>query len=250
MTKSRNLGVQARRFATTLQDLLNKTVCDYAQVSAVVQQNRLAIVGTRIVDLTSQPVPTRSNTRSKVWLDISCRLRFDEDEGLFLTVERSYCGVYVGRDGEQDLLLHYDYERDKERYAEAHVQVCARHESFEQYLRELGRGDHLDKVHLPVGGRRFRPALEDLIECLIVERLVVPKPGWRPVLNETRKNYRLGQISAVVRRNPGTAIKELQRLGYAVVPPTDESVRARIVRLFTPKQRVADADEEVASARP
>lgn len=249
MTRSRNLGVQARDFAGTLQGLLNKTICDHAQVNAVVQQNTLAIVGTRITDLTSHPIPTRSSARSKIWIDISCRLRFDEDENLFLTVERSYCGISVGRDGQQDILLHYDYERDKEHYAEAHLQVCARHDSFEQYLQELNRADRLGKIHLPVGGRRFRPALEDLIECLIVEKLVTPKPGWRLVLNETRKNYRLSQISAVVRRNPGTAIKELKRLGYAVVPPRDESVRARIVRLLTPKQRGADADDEVVSAR-
>jgi hypothetical protein len=81
-----------------------------------------------------------------------------------------------------------------------------------------------------VGGRRLRPALEDIVECLIVEGLVEPKAGWRSVLDRTRKQYRRRQVSAVVRRNPTTALKELRRLGYTVA--SSEDGQARSTQLF------------------
>jgi hypothetical protein len=214
VAKRPNLGAAARRFAATLQDVLNKTVCDHAKVIIVVHDDS-AIVGTRRDgDRSSRPVRMRSDGGGPISIDVSYQLTLD-DEGTFLTVERSYCGVYLGAEAD-DILLHYDFERNKERYAEAHLQVCARHEGLERLRRAQGRKDGLAKIHLPVGGRRLRPAIEDLVECLIVEGLVTPKAGWEPVLDRTRDEYRERQISAAVRRHPGTALRELRRLGYAV----------------------------------
>ncbi|NJC73034.1 hypothetical protein HC031_25440 [Planosporangium thailandense] len=200
-----------------------------------------AIVGTRLQGLRSQPVRMRSAGRTDIWVDVHCRLAFDEHEGKFLAVQGSVCGLYIGYEP-PELLLHYDFERDKERYAEAHIQVCARHSTFERYLVELGRKEvnGLHKIHLPVGGRRFRPSLEDLLECLAVEGLVDPKRGWEDVLEKSRREYRLRQVAAVVRRNVGTAVRELERLGYTVNPPKEKNLVARIRNLVASRQR----DEE------
>jgi hypothetical protein len=171
-----------------------------------------------------------------MWLEIGCHIRLDDDERQFLTVQSSFFGIYLG-DAAQHLLLHYDYERGKEPYTEAHLQISGRHEALEGYIRELGEKRGLGRIHLPVGGRRFRPAVEDVLEALIVERLVDPKDGWRSALDEKRKAFRKTQISAVVRRNHGTAIKELERLGYTVLPPDEELLRKRNVRLIAPRPR-------------
>lgn len=238
MTRSRSgLQPQARQFADTLQSLLNRTVCDHARVGAKISTEQ-AVVGTQLDALTSTPVRMRTAGQTSIWLDVQCFLKLDDDEARFLTVQGSVCGLYVG-DDPPDLLLHYDYEREKDRYTEAHIQVCAAHPTFETLLAGLGRKpvNGLHKVHLPVGGRRFRPALEDLLECLIVEGLVRPKDGWREALNSTRREYRRKQIAAVVRRNTGTAQAELQRLGYQVIPPQDHRLRAQISRLIAPKPR-------------
>ncbi|WP_326562554.1 hypothetical protein [Micromonospora sp. NBC_01796] len=155
MAGAPDLGKQARKFAETLSELLNRTVCDNAKVVAVLHANEEVVVGTLLnrQELLSEPVRMRSRARfSRIWLDLSCRL-FLNEEG-YLTVRTSYCGIYLGPEHEHTL-LHYDYERDKEIYTEAHVQVDARHESLEQLLRELGLRDRLRKLHLPVGGRRF-----------------------------------------------------------------------------------------------
>jgi hypothetical protein len=214
VTRRPDLGAAARRFAATLQDLLNQTVCDHAKVVTKIHGDDVT-VGTRLERGKSRPVRMRSGAPGGISIDVSCQLTFDEDEGLFLTVKKSYCGVYLGAEAE-DILLHYDFERDKERYTEAHLQVCARHEGLESFRRAQGRKDGLAKIHLPVGGRRLRLAIEDLVECLIVEGLVTPKAGWEPVLDRTRDEYRVRQLSAAIRRSPGTAIEELERLGYAV----------------------------------
>ncbi|MBM7078099.1 hypothetical protein [Micromonospora humida] len=241
MTRSRNgLTPQARQFADTLQALLNRTVCDHARIGAKITPEQ-AVVGTRLEALTSTPVRMRSAGDTNIWIDVQCYLSLDGDEGRFLTVQGSVCGLYLG-DDPPDLLLHYDFEREKDRYTEAHIQVCAAHPTLERLLAELGRKptNGLQKIHLPVGGRRFRPALEDLLECLIVEGLVRPKPGWQEVLDRTRIDYRRKQIAAVVRRNTGTAQAELERLGYQVVPPDDQRLRAQIARLIARKPRRDD----------
>ncbi|GAA2341306.1 hypothetical protein [Dactylosporangium salmoneum] len=155
----------------------------------------------------------------------------DMTEGTFLTVRSSVCALMVGDD--QDEVLHYDYDRDKDQYAEAHVQIQARHAGLESFLGDLGRKevDALSKLHLPVGGRRFRPALEDLLECLINERIVDPHPGWKQVLDESRQKYRDKQIAAAVRRQPEIAVNELRRLGYGVTD--DATFFARIKQMFS-----------------
>jgi hypothetical protein len=221
-------------------------VCDYVQVNVVGRPGGdVAIIGTRLDGLISQPVKMRSRAKTRIWIDLHCRLILDEDESRFLTIESSYCGILFGP-AHEHRLLSYDYERDKERYTEAHLQVCARHDAFEQYMRELGERRPLEKIHLPVGGRRFRPSVEDVVEALIAERLVDPKTGWEQVLHETRRVFRQTQIAALVRRNHGTAIQELTRLGYKVVRPTDDRLRAGINRLLRQRK---PTDEEVPPPR-
>lgn len=229
MVSAPELGQEARRFAETLQDLLNRTVCDYAQVNTVISRRGtgMATVGTRLsrVDLSVGKIPMRSSARTKVSIEVSCTV-FLNDEG-FLTVKSSYCGVWLGEE-QDDLLLHYDYEREKDLYTEAHVQVGGSHPALEQILGEVGRpGDHMKDLHFPVGGRRLRPSLEDLLESLIAERLIDGKPGYKEVLDETRRTYRLKQIGALVRSNQKTAIETLQGLGY-VVTKKDAGLLSRV----------------------
>ena len=102
------------------------------------------------------------------------RLQPDEQE-VYLMVKSS--AMILATDAvitNQNMLLHYDYQREKEDgYPEAHLQICATSESWEEAgMRHDGDTRLLSKLHLPVGGRRFRPTLEDILEFLIVERLV------------------------------------------------------------------------------
>ncbi len=51
-----------------------------------------------------------------------------------------------------------------------------------------------------MGGRRFRPILEDVIEFLIVEQLAKPRDdGWKDVLDQEREEYYRIQLQAAIR---------------------------------------------------
>ena len=107
------------------------------------------------------------------------------------------------------------------RRSAAHIQI---HGSSEElaYIQGL-QGNKtlrtLDKFHIPVGGRRFRPTLEDFIEFLWSERLIGPlHAGWQQVLALHRANWLDLQLRAAVRGDPITAIAQLEIIGYKVNP--------------------------------
>lgn len=74
--------------------------------------------------------------------------------------------------------------------------------------------DPMAKLHFPVGGRRYRPSLEDVIEFLVNERLVRARDGWKKALDSSREEFRDRQLCAAVGFRPDVAIGELQRLGH------------------------------------
>jgi hypothetical protein len=76
----------------------------------------------------------------------------------------------------------------------------------------------LHKLHLPVGGRRFRPALEDVLEFLVNEGIVVASTGWKGVLDKSRNEFRERQLRASIARNHEIAADELKACGYRIVP--------------------------------
>lgn len=79
----------------------------------------------------------------------------------------------------------------------------------------------LHRFHLPVGGRRFRPSVEDVIEFLAVEGLVEARPGWQDVVEVERAEFHRVQLLAAIRRDPETARQALDQLGWSVLPPDD-----------------------------
>jgi hypothetical protein len=63
----------------------------------------------------------------------------------------------------------------------------------------------LHDLHFPVGVRRHRPALEDVIEFLTAEKLAKPRDGWEKVLYASRDDFRRRQLRAAIRRDVATA---------------------------------------------
>ncbi len=123
--------------------------------------------------------------------------------------------------GTGESIASYDYTRDPPNdYPAAHMHIHGRAENLEQMLERCGRPkDKPDDLHLPVGGRRFRPCLEDLIEFCILERLVTPRPRWESVLNVSRQRFRDDQLRAAVRRSPEIAAGVLKERGWKLTEP-------------------------------
>ena len=72
------------------------------------------------------------------------------------------------------------------------------------------RGLHM--IHFPLGGARFRPCLEDVIELVIHEFGVDAQPGWEECVASDRIAWRHIQLAAAVRDDPDTARRTLEAL--------------------------------------
>lgn len=113
-------------------------------------------------------------------------------------------------------------EAGKHRRSAAHVQVHGSSDelAYVQGVRGTARLRPLKDFHIPVGGRRFRPSLEDFIEFLGSEELIPLHPGWSDVLVRHRRDWLTLQLQAAVRSDPAAAIAQLRSMGYEVIGPT------------------------------
>lgn len=201
---SDNLRDKANDFARDIQNILCHTVCSHAMIGASVlpgsAPERVFVVGHNVSR--RDVFPTRLALRvgkkaPKLWLDVSFRVQMDQWDQ-YLTVQRSFFGVFPSLDGKH-ALFHYDYERDKrDDYPDAHIQIAGQDEAMAALL----PGKPTVKLHFPVGGKRFRPCLEDVIEFLVREGLTEGKPGYKQVLDSEREKFRVKQLRAAMRRSP------------------------------------------------
>jgi hypothetical protein len=228
------LATLARGFATKIQDLLNATICDGIRIATVISAdpNRVHVGhGLAKPSLITEPFSVRVGRRkSTCSLDVSFRLCLD-DVSQYLTVVSSFFGVYANDPG-HSCLCHFDYERDKAGgYPEAHLQVPGQSGALAAMISSPDKRS-LDRLHFPVGGRRFRPILEDVIEFLIVEQLARPRDaGWKDVLDREREEYYRIQLQAAVRRSPDTARQALSSLdALPAVPQQRGKGRSKIRR--------------------
>ncbi len=194
-----------------MTDLLNKTICTGIRLTAVVEQDKkFTVVGYKITkedrDLT-RGIPISSPSTCDTYLGLTFRLAPDP-EGQYLMVVSSV--MLLARDPEvNDSLFHYDYERNKEHnYPEAHLHICATSPNWEA----LGEDRALSKLHFPVGGRRFRPTLEEFIEFLIIEGFVAERKDARKHIKTSREEFQKLQLRAAIRRDPEVAREALARV--------------------------------------
>lgn len=202
----RRLGGLSRDFAETVQRLLNTTICNNVRIGTAVSADpRIVAIGHGVggsrIDTRRFPVAI-SKGKPRSWLKVGYSLRMDPS-GDHLAVNKSFIEVYAA-DDDKMALCRFDYERDKQGYPESHLQVYGESVALAAWSGNPRR--QLDRLHLPTGGRRYRPALEDVIEFLIVEGLADGRAGWRDVLSAERESYWRIQLRAAIRRDPWTAL--------------------------------------------
>jgi hypothetical protein len=227
-----NLEAEAKKLAGSLSKMLNGTVCDGIRLSAVIRDHVAGgaagmnigyKISVRDQDLRTGMPLSISRKQARLYLGFFMRLQVD-DTNDYMMVKDSMTLLALDADLSREL-LHYDFQRDKQEeepgYPEAHLQVCATSEHWDT-LREFTNGAQLARLHLPVGpvgGRRFRPSLEDVIELLIVEGLVESRDGWQDALNVTRRPFQELQLKAAVRQYPELAAEALRKMSWKVEPP-------------------------------
>jgi hypothetical protein len=211
-----DLVYKSRVFADELSALLNATVCNGPQLNVLVFPE-YTVVGYKVSrhNVRGEGLPIKIRRAPKFYLGLSIRLQPDEaDENLMVKSSAMILATEAVITN-ANMLLHYDYQREKDDgYPEAHLQICATSQLWEEAgRRHDGDTRLLGKLHLPVGGRRFRPTIEDILEFLIVEKLVEARPNWEADLEASREAFREKQLRAAIRRFPEVALDQLERDG-------------------------------------
>lgn len=202
------------RFADELSRLLNTTVCDGIRLTPVTSIDRaMSWVGyeVRRGDVSpSRGIPIGIGVAPTSYLHAAFTLSFDA-EGDYVQVQKSTMGICI----EPDLsgfLFHYDYDRGKPAYADAHLQIPVTHPSWESLRKRIGSERTFERLHLPLGPRRYRPTVEDLVEFIVSENLAEPRDDqWGRVLREARASYEEKQLRAAIRRDIKTARDAVDR---------------------------------------
>ena len=223
----------ARLFANRLTGTTWQTIGHHVDpfVGVGVEQTGLAIVRQE----PRQGITLTVEGEATLLLVAEYRCRWDHREH-FLAVDASDFKVRAVS-APAEPLFRVDYLRQPAGKAPvAHVQIHASRAEWTDAL--LGCGDAskrgkrraraveagaeplLSAVHFPLGGHRFRPCLEDVLEMLLEEFGVDRQPTAQNALREARATYRRHQLAAAVRDSPETAADALEGLGYRIERPT------------------------------
>lgn len=171
-------------------------------------------------------LPLRVGGEVLATLDLSVYCKLDSAQR-FLAVERSSYGLTAAVD--RTPVLRIDYRRDMHSAPASHIQVHGHRGALSHLLSRAGHESPHDMsaLHIPVGGSRFRPCLEDFIQFLILECRFDFVSGWQEHVRAGRASWRRLQAATSTRDMPEVAARVLQDLGYTVeepqpVPPTSE----------------------------
>lgn len=238
MTEAPSLEQWAEEFASDLTRTVHAVSpdCDPFVWTAVAGDDRVSVKqdpGTGI--------PLEVDGAPLLSLKVHFKCCLDGDRS-FLAVEDSQIAVYASAKAQGEPIFRYEYKRQATSVPSAHMHVHAHRDAFTYVMAKTGKGTARGKrranqdevpsiqdLHFPLGGHRFRPCLEDILEMLIDEFGIDNAAESREALAEGREKWRRTQAKSVVRDDPESAVAVLRRLGYDVTWPGhgDEPVRRR-----------------------
>jgi hypothetical protein len=164
----------------------------------------------------SLPLYARGHHLADMKISIACKL---DSSGRYLAIEESTYNLVAVLDRAPILRIHY--MRDPGARPSAHVHVHGHRGALSHLLSQAGHPSPHDmsSLHIPVGGTRYRPCLEDFIQFLICECNFDFVIGWRAKVEAGRELWRCRQAAAVTRDAPEEAARVLRELGYTVQAP-------------------------------
>lgn len=223
MNEPDDLQERAQEFAEELTQTVRVVAPDCDPFTALVLGGRVSVRQSPGVGITlpvnDQPLLSLTAAHAKC-LDAG---------GRHMAIEQSEIKVYASASAGGQPIFRYEYERDVHSAPAAHVHIHAHRDAFSHVLarsaietRRASRRVKEDKiptmqdVHFPVGGPRFRPCLEDVLEMLIDEFGIDNAKESSNALARGRQKWRRIQTRTVVRDDPESAVTELKSLGYDV----------------------------------
>lgn len=161
----------------------------------------------------------------------------------FFAVEQSSFTLRIENVNEP--LVHFDYVREAgASIPVAHVNVHAHRDELVYAMMNASRNrgktrskqslsgkiPRIATLHIPMGGHRFRPSLEDILQMMILEFGIDRGKNAQSAIDAGRQHFRSIQVSAAVSDDAPIAAESLRRLGYTVIEPVP-SVAPRADRL-------------------
>lgn len=222
-----DLEARSVEFAQESQDLLDAVLpcgsgedADLRKLKVLANQDSFVIRPGDVTRFT--PVWLLSGGEHVADLDISFMCSLDRSRG-YLAVRKSSFQLRSVRPKEGVPLLRLDFNHKAHSVPAAHWNVHGERGATSVLLSRCNPNHEglLSQVHLPVGGVRYRPCLEDFLELLISEFNFDTLPGWQPIVAAGREKWRVLQLRSVVRDSPRDAAEVLEGLGYSVVPPVN-----------------------------
>lgn len=230
---SEELVFHARQFAGRLTELVGRTI-DSRVVFDVIEDRDghtcrlgpgLSTEEDRGQDFTLIPLRHGSGDSGNPSLFLKAEYKVTlSPESRNISVVTSSVGLWVrpDRTGGQRPVIRLEYDRTAVTKPAAHVHFHA--ESAELAWAYGTAGEPLPRfheLHFPMGGRRFRPTLEDFLLFLDRERLFTnwATPEWKSIVEASRAGWEALQARSTTRRHPQEAAAQLRAMGYRVSEP-------------------------------
>lgn len=211
---------QIRAFGTELADLLENTVgCQRLHLEA--RWREAHNDGRLGYKLDRAGIPTRIRLPGPGGTP-SCHLymlfRLTINDAGYLVTTKSALRLFLDEQSDSPSLFRYEYVRDYNLdYPNPHLHVEAEvSEAWRELNRRTNQKKGLGQLHFPLGGKRYRPSVEDFLEFLIYEGYVRAVAGWEDAIEVYRSEFHKRQLSAAVKANPESAIQTLRDLGYKI----------------------------------
>jgi hypothetical protein len=230
VTAPGTLAEQAQRFAEQLTETVRAIAPDCPSFSAlVIEPDALRFVVRQEPD-TGIPLCVEGDPLLTLKVRYACSLDRYEHH---LAVDDSHVKVYAGAQASGEPLFRYDFvRRVQSDIPTAHLQIHAHRDALAYVMSRTGSASdrgrerqnspaypRMAELHFPVGGARFRPCLEDVLDMLVRELGVDCTPEGREALAEGRRVWRETQLGSAVRDNPAHAAQTLRELDYQVQEP-------------------------------
>lgn len=221
---------ESQQFASTLSELLsnalavpvNLATTELDHSHCMIQPSRAPRARPSVIPLAQDrkgdsAAPLGVNVRFKTTLGAESRSLsiVDSSIGLFLLARnprplfRIEFTRHEGSEGNRS-----DNRRHHRAAAHVHVHASSTDFGFVSSAFEARMGTTVDALHFPVGGRRFRPTVEDFVEFLEHERFLPPfTPQARALLSQGRENWQRHQLHSLIRENESYCRQYLDGLG-------------------------------------
>lgn len=231
MSTTSSLEERATSFATRVSEVISAFTDQPQPFRATAVEDRVTIRHADAALGEKYGISLNADGERLLSLVVDYDCSWDSDER-YLSVEKSVIAVYPLDRTTRDPLFRYEYvRRPIGKVPTAHLQVHAHRDAFTHLLgfggshskrarrregRGLDRTPSVSEFHFPLGGPRFRPALEDILDVLQEEFGLECGQQWHRVRDEGREEWRRKQIAAATRDAPSEAIRVLRELGYTV----------------------------------